>query len=122
METPETPKAPDAPKIPEAPLPPTPPAPPMLKAAKAPESKPEQTTAPVVRTPTMVEFAGSPGRPFALYGENFGQPRGFILFDGRPAEVTSWTDNKVKGTVPAEMERGEVTLTVAGATFKVKVA
>jgi hypothetical protein len=66
----------------------------------------------------IAEFGGSPGMPFAMYGE-FGDP-GVVTLNGRVVQLTAWRDGSVKGLVPADMQPGPVKIEIDGQAMNVK--
>jgi hypothetical protein len=61
------------------------------------------------------DFAGSPGLPFAMYGEfdTSGEP-GIVTLNGRVVELTCWRGDTVKGTVPKDLRMGPVRIEING--------
>lgn len=55
------------------------------------------------------------GGPFTIVGECFGAVPGTLTIGGSFVKITSWTDSRIKGTMPAKLS-GEVVLVGAFGT------
>lgn len=60
-----------------------------------------------------VELAGQPGTMFSIRGSGFGNDKGRLTVSGRQIEVSKWTDESIKGTLPTDIESGEIVLRTA---------
>jgi hypothetical protein len=74
---------------------------------------------PVVQKDSKVtDFGGSPGAPFAMYGD-FGEP-GTVTFNGRVVVLTSWREESVRGMVPADMRPGPIKIEIDGKAMDIE--
>jgi hypothetical protein len=67
------------------------------------------SVAPSVQPGELV-ISGTAGGPFNIRGARFDQI-GKVTFGGREVTVTKWENNVIKGTLPADIEKGEVVVT-----------
>lgn len=63
----------------------------------------------------VVEISGGPGA-FVIYGHGFGSS-GSLTVGGREIKTTSWSDTRIKGTLP-EGVKGDVVLTTPSGVRK----
>lgn len=62
-----------------------------------------------------LEFSGSVGGPFCIYGKGFGTVPSVVTIDDEAVtELTAWSDTFIKGVVPKHLKHGDAT-----AEFKV---
>lgn len=68
----------------------------------------------------VTEASGSVGAPFAIYGEGFGTG-GQLIVGGRLVPTLSWRDHVIKGNLPTDIPTGEVSVSISGQSFKIRV-
>lgn len=72
----------------------------------------EETTPPKPPKPAFT-FAGVGRLPFNIFGKGFGGTKGEVTIGGKKAEVTKWTDTKIKGKTPkVDYTKSKITITV----------
>jgi hypothetical protein len=63
--------------------------------------------------PKPLDVSGSPGGAFSIHGSGFGSS-GTLTIAGRQVKTTAWGDNRIKGTLPADIASGEVVIDSGG--------
>lgn len=64
--------------------------------------------------PNAVRFSGRAGGPFNIDGAGFGNAGGTLLIGGQPVATSRWSDNSIKGTLPADAKEGPVEIRANG--------
>jgi hypothetical protein len=60
-----------------------------------------------------VQLAGVPGGAFAIEGSGFGDAAGTVVVNGVLVPTTRWNDHTIRGTLPANVTPGSVSITTA---------
>lgn len=63
--------------------------------------------------PKPVVLAGTPGGAFAIDGSGFGDAAGTIVVNGVLVPTTRWSDHTIRGTLPANVKPGNVSITTS---------
>ena len=87
------------------------------------ERSSDLTATPTVAGPkiSILSFVGFDNGPFVITGFGFGETTGTILLGGQPVKATSWRDNRIKGMMSPNTEKGSTEISINGSTFKVNI-
>lgn len=87
-----------------------------------PAERPETLTAtPTLPKATILSFTGFSNGPFVIVGSNFGESRGALTLAGKSVIATAWRDNRVKGVIPGDLQKGSAEISINGVTSKVEI-
>jgi len=71
-------------------------------------------------TQTAFHFSGTVGGVFGVYGHGFGTS-GTLTIGGVNVTPTSWSNTRIKGTVPSDVKSGKTTVVVNGKSIDATV-
>lgn len=74
--------------------------------------------------PKITDFAGFPGGPFVISGENLKgtKAQDGVKLAGRTVQVTAVRESTIKGTVPADLKPGPIVVEAGSASFSGKLS